>query len=56
VRAEIVSVSDPYPDRGQSLLVWVYVEVRLGRDRIAGQPIEPARATSYRPDRELPAR
>ena len=27
---EVVAVSPPYPDRGASVLVRVYVEVRLG--------------------------
>ena len=30
---DVVSVSDPYQNRGRSLLVRVYVEVRLGCER-----------------------
>ena len=34
---EVVAVSPPYPDRGASVLVRVYVEVRLG------PPVAPTR-------------
>jgi hypothetical protein len=30
---DVVSISDPYPDRGQSRLVRVYVEIRLAAER-----------------------
>jgi hypothetical protein len=30
---DVVSVSDPYPNRGRTLLVRVYAEVRLGPER-----------------------
>ena len=47
----VVSVSDPYPNRGRSRLVRVYVEARL-------DPAEPPRprVTLHRLDRELPGR
>jgi hypothetical protein len=53
---DVVSVSDPYPNRGRSLLVRVYVEVRLGtgRDVDHDTPM-PLRATIQRAGRELPA-
>ena len=37
---DVVAVSDPYPDRGASLLVRVYLEVRL-HDPGAGSPAGP---------------
>jgi hypothetical protein len=54
---EVVSISDPYPNRGRSLLVRVYVEVRLDRDRQVdedGPAVRRPRATIYRAGRELP--
>jgi hypothetical protein len=52
---DVVSISDPYPNRGQSRLVRVYVEVRLGEQRQAddGATVR-ARATIRRDRRELP--
>jgi hypothetical protein len=54
---DVVSVSDPYPNRGRSLLVRVYVQVRLGpeRDGDHDDATAPARATIHRAGRELPA-
>jgi hypothetical protein len=54
---DVISVSDPYPNRGRSLLVRVYVEVRLGAERDADQDAAtaPPRATIHRVGRELPA-
>jgi hypothetical protein len=56
---EVVSVSDPYPNRGHSLLVRVYVEVRFGHERDVDQNDDvtaaPPRATISRAGRELPA-
>jgi len=54
---DVVSVSDPYPNRGQSRLVRVYVEVRLGRERQVDRDdaAAPPRATIWRAGRELPA-
>jgi hypothetical protein len=42
---EVVSVSQPYPDRGASVLVRVYLEVGLGPAPPAapGRPASPAR-------------
>jgi hypothetical protein len=42
---EVVSISQPYPDRGASVLVRVYLEVRLGPAPPAapGRPPAPAR-------------
>jgi hypothetical protein len=42
---EVVSVSDPYPDRGASVLVRVYLEVRLPSTPPAAttRPTSPAR-------------
>jgi hypothetical protein len=42
---EVVSVSQPYPDRGASVLVRVYLKVRLGPATPAapGRPPAPAR-------------
>jgi hypothetical protein len=54
---DVVSVSEPYPNRGRSLLVRVYVEVRLGHERDVNHDhatAAPARATTYRAGRELP--
>jgi hypothetical protein len=53
----VVSVSDPYPNRGRSLLVRVYVEVRLGAERDVDHDhaTGPVRATIRRAARELPA-
>jgi hypothetical protein len=39
---EVVSVSDAYPDRGASVLVRVYLEVRLP----TAPPVAPARSAS----------
>jgi len=54
---EVVSISDPYPNRGRSRRVRIYVEVRLG-DQRHGDPDEAAarrpRATIRRTGRELP--
>jgi hypothetical protein len=54
---DVVSISDPYPNRGRSLLVRVYVEVRLGPERDVGQDDAPAppRATIHRAGREQAA-
>jgi hypothetical protein len=54
---EVVSVSGLYPNRGRSLLVRIYVEVRLGRERGADQDDAPTppRATIHRAERQLPA-
>jgi hypothetical protein len=54
---DVVSISDPYPNRGRSLLVRVYVEVRLGPERDVDQDDAPApaRAAIHRAGRELPA-
>jgi hypothetical protein len=46
---EVVAVSDPYPDRGATVLVRVYLEVRLDQ-AAAADPARPAR----RPRRQLP--
>jgi hypothetical protein len=45
---EVVSVSVPYPDRGASVLVRVYLEVRLHSPALAtpaspGRPAHPSR-------------
>jgi hypothetical protein len=58
---EIVEISRPYPSRGQSRLVRVYVELRLDPERPPPTPAarpEPRRqrVTLRRADRELPAR
>ncbi len=53
---EVVSVSDPYPNRSGSRLVRVYVEVRLGRERHVDHDdatAAPPRATIHRAGREL---
>jgi hypothetical protein len=52
----VVSASDLYPNRGPSMLVWVYVEVRLGHERDGDQDdtTAPPRVTIYRAGRELP--
>jgi hypothetical protein len=54
---DVVAVSDPYPNRGRSRLVRVYLEVRLGRERDDDQDdaTAPPRATIHRAGRELPA-
>ena len=54
---DVVSVSDPYPNRGRSLLVRVYVEVRLGAERDVDHDQAPTRSrvTIHRTGRELPA-
>jgi hypothetical protein len=49
---DVVAVSDPYPDRGASALVRVYLEVRLDPAGSAAPP-SPGRATR-RPRRALP--
>jgi hypothetical protein len=51
---DVVSVSDPYPNRGRSLLVRVYVEVRLGpaRDVHQDDATAPPRATIGRAGRD----
>jgi Single-strand binding protein family len=55
---DVVSVSDPYPNRGRSLLVRVYVEVRLSSkpDVDHDDAAAPPRVTIHRPGRELPTR
>jgi hypothetical protein len=52
---DVVSVSDPYPNRGRSRLVRVYVEIRLAEQRQADDGATPrrARATIRRAGREL---
>jgi hypothetical protein len=54
---DVVSVSDPYPNRSRSRLVRVYVEVRLGPDRNVDRDdaTVPPRAMIHWPGRELPA-
>ena len=53
---DVASVSDPYPNRGRSVLVRVYVEVRLDPERDVDQDATaPPRATISRAGRELPA-
>ncbi len=55
---DVVSVSDLYPNRGRSLLVRVYVEVCLGRERQVEHDDAtgpPPRARISRAGRELPA-
>jgi hypothetical protein len=49
---DVVAVSEPYPDRGASALVRVYLEVRLDPPGPATPP-SPSRATG-RPRRALP--
>jgi hypothetical protein len=49
---DVVSISEPYPDRGASVLVRVYLEVRLDPARPAAPP-SPGRA-ARRPRRALP--
>jgi hypothetical protein len=55
---EVVSVSDPCPNRGRSRLVRVYVEARLHPEHTLPAPAEPPRrrVTLERLDRELPGR
>jgi hypothetical protein len=43
---DVVSVSEPYPDRGASVLVRVYLEVRL-------DPTSPANPAPAGPDRPV---
>ena len=52
---EVVSVSDPYPNRGRSRLIRVYVEARLDPERTPPGTTESPRqrGTLYRADREL---
>jgi hypothetical protein len=51
---DVVAVSDPYPDRGASLLVRVYLEVRLDA-AASGSPAGPApRRRAGRPRGALP--
>jgi hypothetical protein len=38
---EVLSVSEPYPDRGASVLVRVYVEARIAPPGHAGSTTEP---------------
>jgi len=40
---DVVSVSDPYPNRGRSYLVRVYVEVRLDPEHTTPTPAESSR-------------
>jgi hypothetical protein len=49
---DVVAVSEPYPDRGASVLVRVYLEVRLDPPGPA-KPPGPGRA-ARRPRRALP--
>jgi hypothetical protein len=52
---EVVSISDPYPNRGQSRLVRVYLEIRLDTQRHADDGAATrARGTIRRASRELP--
>ncbi len=55
---DVVSVSDPYANRGRSRLVRVYVEARLDPGRTSTVPAELARqrVTLHRAHRELPGR
>jgi hypothetical protein len=58
---DVVSVSDPYPNRGRSRLVRVYVEARLDPERApsaSADRAQPGRqwVTLHRLDRELPNR
>ena len=41
---DVLSVSEPYPDRGTSRLVRVYIEVRDYRDLRAGHELPPGGA------------
>ena len=52
---DVVAVSDPYPDRGASVLVRVYLEVRL-HDPGTGSPARPTppRRRAGRPRGALP--
>ncbi len=54
---DVVSISHPYPNRGASRLVRVYVEVRLGdqRDVDHGVAARRPQATIRRAGGELPA-
>jgi hypothetical protein len=49
---DVVAVSEPYPDRGASVLVRVYLEVRL-ESAAPATPPNPSRATR-RPRKALP--
>ncbi len=53
---DVVSISDPYPNRGQSRLVRVYLEIRLDTQRQAddGATVRRPRATIRRAAGELP--
>jgi hypothetical protein len=54
---EVVSISDPYPNRGRSRLVRIHLEIRLGEQRHAdpdGAAEQRPRATIRRAERELP--
>ena len=54
---EVVSISDPYPNRGHSRLVRVYLEIRLADQRQVdhdGTTTRRPRATIQRAGRELP--
>jgi hypothetical protein len=54
---DLVSISDPYPNRGRGRLVRVYVEVRLGDQRHVdhdGAAVRRPRATIHRAGREPP--
>jgi hypothetical protein len=52
---DVISVSQPYPNRGRSRLVRVYVEIRLTDQRHADQDdatVRRPRATIYRAGRD----
>ena len=49
---DVVSISEPYPDRGRSVLVRVYVEARLPQGDARSQPSAPRAAPPSR--RSLP--
>jgi hypothetical protein len=54
---EVVSVSDPYPNRGRSRVVRVYVEIRLTPERAVDQGLAAdrhPRATIHRAGQVLP--
>ena len=54
---EVVSISDPYSNRGRSRLVRVYVEINLADQRQVdqdGATMQRPRATIHRAGRELP--
>jgi hypothetical protein len=51
---DVVSISNPYPNQGQSRLVRVYVEIRLAEQRqVDNGATTRARATIRRAGREL---